>query len=249
MPVFLLSDNINFPPPHLARKDGLLAIGGDLSPERLLLAYQKGIFPWYSNGEPILWWSPDPRLVLYPEELRVSRSLKKTIRKNCFQITMDQAFFKVIKSCAETRLNKKQPTWIVPEMIKAYCQLHESGFAHSVEAWDQGKLAGGLYGLAVGKCFSGESMFTHVTDASKVAFVYLVTFLKYLGVDMIDCQVKTSHLMSFGAREIPRKTFLKQLEKTLDLSQARGKWNLNVDLIRELILEDSCRQYGKYGYL
>lgn len=238
MPVFLLSDNINFPPPHFARKDGLLAIGGDLSRERLLLAYRKGIFPWYSNGEPILWWSPDPRLVLYPEELRVSRSLKKTIRKDLFQITMDKAFLKVIQSCADIRLNKKQPTWIVPEMIKAYCQLHESGYAHSVEAWYQGKLAGGLYGLALGKCFSGESMFTRVTDASKTAFVYLVTFLKSLGFQMIDCQVKTSHLMSFGAREVPRKIYLQQLEKTLDFSHARGKWNLNAKLIRELILTE-----------
>ncbi len=238
MPVFLLSDNINFPPPHFARKDGLLAIGGDLSRERLLLAYRKGIFPWYSNGEPILWWSPDPRLVLYPEELRVSRSLKKTIRKDRFLITMDKAFFKVIQSCAEIRLSKKQPTWIIPEMIDAYCQLHESGYAHSVEAWYQGKLAGGLYGLALGNCFSGESMFTHVTDASKVAFVYMVTFVKSLGFQMIDCQVKTSHLMSFGAREIPRKTYLQQLEKTLENFQAYGKWNFNADLIRELIIEE-----------
>jgi leucyl/phenylalanyl-tRNA---protein transferase len=232
MPVFLLSDNIKFPPPHFARKDGLLAIGGDLSRERLLLAYRKGIFPWYSDGEPILWWSPDPRLVLYPEELRVSRSLKRTIRKERFQITMDKEFYKVIQSCAEIRLNKKQPTWIVPEMINAYCQLHKSGYAHSVEAWHRGKLAGGLYGLALGKCFSGESMFTQVKDASKVAFVYLVIFLKSLGFQLIDCQVKTSHLMSFGAREISRKTFLQHLEKALDISQASGKWNLNTDLIR-----------------
>ncbi len=238
MPVFLLSDNINFPPPHFARKDGLLAIDGDLSRERLLLAYRKGIFPWYSNGEPILWWSPDPRLVLYPEELRVSRSLKKTIRKDLFQITMDKAFLKVIQSCADIRLNKKQPTWIVPEMIKAYCQLHESGYAHSVEAWYQGKLAGGLYGLALGKCFSGESMFTRVTDASKTAFVYLVTFLKSLGFQMIDCQVKTSHLMSFGAREVPRKIYLQQLEKTLDFSHARGKWHPNATLLSELTLTE-----------
>jgi leucyl/phenylalanyl-tRNA---protein transferase len=237
MPVFLLSDNINFPPPHFARKDGLLAIGGDLSQERLLLAYRKGIFPWYSNDEPILWWSPDPRLVLYPKELYISRSLKKSIRKGLFQITMDQAFFRVIKSCAEIRLDKNEPTWIVPEMINAYGQLHESGFAHSVEAWYQGKLAGGLYGLALGKCFSGESMFTRVSDASKVAFVYLVSFLKSLDFHMIDCQMKTSHLMRFGAREIPRKNFLQQLEKTLKYPQLRSKWNLNADLIRKLIME------------
>ena len=237
MPVFLLSEHINFPPPHFSRKDGLLAIGGDLSRERLLLAYQKGIFPWYSHDEPILWWSPDPRMVLYPEELHISRRLRRTIRQNLFKITMDKEFFRVIKSCAETRLDKDQPTWIVPEMIHAYCQLHEEGYAHSVEAWYHGKLAGGLYGLATGKCFSGESMFTSVTDASKTAFVYLVTFLKLLGFQMIDCQVKTLHLMSFGAREIPRKIFLKQLEKAVESSRVRGKWKLNADLIRELILE------------
>jgi leucyl/phenylalanyl-tRNA---protein transferase len=238
MPVFLLSDKITFPPPHFARKDGLLAIGGDLSQERLILAYQKGIFPWYSHEEPILWWSPDPRLVLYPEELLVSRSLKKTIRKNHYQITIDHAFFKVIKACAEVRLNKNQPTWIVPEMINAYCRLHESGIAHSVEVWHHDILAGGLYGLALGKCFSGESMFTRLTDASKVAFVFLVAFVKNLGFQMIDCQVKTSHLMKFGAREIPRKTFLQKLEKTMDVSQNHGKWTLNAELIRELILKE-----------
>jgi leucyl/phenylalanyl-tRNA---protein transferase len=239
MPVFLLSDKVYFPSPHFARKDGLLAIGGDLSQERLISAYQKGIFPWYSNEEPILWWSPDPRLVLYPDELIVSKSLKKTIRKNHFQITIDKAFFRVIKACAEIRLKKRQPTWIVPEMIHAYCRLHKSGFAHSVEAWHHGKLAGGLYGLAFGKCFSGESMFTQVTDASKTAFVYLVSFLKMMDFQIIDCQVKTSHLMNFGAREISRKIFLQQLEKAMDVSQPSGKWILNANLIREQILKQS----------
>lgn len=237
MPVFLLSDKISFPSPHYARKDGLLAIGGDLSQERLLLAYQKGIFPWYSNDEPVLWWSPDPRLVLYPDEMIVSKSLKKTIRKNHFQITVDRAFFRVIKACAEIRLEKKQPTWIVPEMIHAYCRLHESGVAHSVEAWHHRKLVGGLYGLALGKCFSGESMFTRVTDASKTAFVYLVFFLKMMHFQIIDCQVKTSHLMKFGAREIPRRIFLQQLEKAMDVEQPFCEWTLNADLIREQILE------------
>ena len=226
MPIFLLSDTLTFPPPHFARKDGLLAIGGDLSRERLLLAYRNGIFPWYSQGEPILWWSPDPRLVLYPEELHISRSLKKIIKRQDFQITTDQAFQQVIEACAKSRLDNRQQTWIVPEMIKAYCRLHQYGYAHSVEAWYRGKLAGGLYGLGIGKCFSGESMFTYVTNASKTAFVYLVTFVKALGYHLIDCQVRTEHLMSLGAREIPRKEFLKQLEKALAFPDLRGKWKL-----------------------
>jgi leucyl/phenylalanyl-tRNA---protein transferase len=179
-------------------------------------------------------------LVLCPEELLVSKSLKKKIRKNHFQITIDQAFFRVIKACAEIRLEKKEPTWIVPEMIHAYCRLHEIGLAHSVEAWHHGKLAGGLYGVSLGKCFSGESMFTRVTDASKVAFVYLVTFLKNLDFQIIDCQVKTSHLMNFGAREISRRFFLQQLKKAIDVSKGPGKWILNAKFIRECILEKNA---------
>ncbi len=236
MPVFLLSERLSFPPPHFARKDGLLALGGDLSQERLLSAYRSGIFPWYSPGEPILWWSPDPRLVLFPEELRVSQSLKRTIRKDVFTITMDTAFPRVIELCARTRLDQGQLTWIVPDMINAYCDLHRSGYAHSVEAWHEGSLAGGLYGLALGKAFSGESMFSRVTDASKTAFVYLVTFLEILGFEFVDCQVATNHLVSFGAREIPRKSFLKRLKKTLEAPDTRGKWNPRTDLLKELVL-------------
>jgi len=160
MPVFLLSENIAFPPPHFASKEGLLAIGGDLSRERLLLAYRMGIFPWYSEGEPILWWSPDPRLVLYPDELHISRTLTKVLKKNIFKITMDQAFEQVIDACAEIRLRKKEGTWIVDEMVDAYCDLHRAGFAHSVEVWQKGQLAGGLYGVSLGRSFFGESMFT-----------------------------------------------------------------------------------------
>lgn len=238
MPVFLLSETLTFPPPHFARKDGLLAIGGDLSRERLLLAYRNGIFPWYSPGEPILWWSPDPRLVLYPEEIHISRSLRKTLKKKQFQITTDKVFAEVIRACAESRLDNDQQTWIVPEMIRAYCRLHQSGYAHSVEVWDKDELVGGLYGLALGRAFSGESMFTYVKDASKTAFVYLAAFVKALGFHMIDCQVRTNHLIRFGAKEIPRKAFLKHLEKALEFPDFRGKWNLRQEVIGELILKD-----------
>jgi leucyl/phenylalanyl-tRNA--protein transferase len=226
MPVFLLSDELVFPPPHLATRDGLLAVGGDLSQKRLLLAYSLGIFPWFSDGEPIMWWSPDPRLVLYPRELRVSKSLRKIIKKGVFNVTMDLAFVQVITECARIRLQNNEGTWIVEDMIKAYCKLHESGFAHSVEVWYEGKLAGGLYGVSMGKCFFGESMFTRVSNASKVAFVTLVEHLKALSFDMIDCQITTEHLIRFGARETPRGIFLEQLEKSLTAPTKRSKWEL-----------------------
>jgi len=219
-----LSNEIKFPPPHLARKDVLLAVGGDLSQDRLLLAYKMGIFPWYSESEPILWWSPDPRLVLYPNEIKVSKTLKKVIQKDIFHITIDQAFNQVITSCARIRLQNNEGTWIVDDMIKSYCELHESGFAHSVEAWHEGELAGGLYGVSLGRCFFGESMFTRISNASNVAFVFLTEYLKKLSFDIIDCQVSTEHLINFGAREIPRKDFLKQLEKALWFPTKRGRW-------------------------
>ena len=224
MPVFLLSDKISFPPTYLASKEGLLAVGGDLSQKRLLLAYHTGIFPWFSDDEPILWWSPDPRLVLYPEEIRVSKTLKKIIKKNMFHVTMDSAFVKVINQCAKIRLQNNQGTWIVKEMIDAYCKLHESGFAHSVEAWYQGELAGGLYGVSLGKCFFGESMFTRVNNASNIALVKLVEYLNALSFDMIDCQLTTEHLLRFGAKEIPRVSFLKQLKESLKAPTKKGKW-------------------------
>ena len=226
MPVFLLSDEIKFPPPNLSRKDGLLAVGGDLSQDRLLLAYKMGIFPWYSEPEPILWWSPDPRLVLYPCEIKVSKSLKKILKNKIFSVTIDQAFNQVITSCARIRLQKNEGTWIDEDMIKAYCGLHESGFAHSVEAWYEGELAGGLYGVSLGRCFFGESMFTRISNASNVAFVFLAEYLKSLSFDIIDCQVSTEHLIKFGAREIPRKDFLKQLEKSLEAPTKRGCWSM-----------------------
>jgi len=225
MPVYLLSDDLIFPSPDLASEDGLLAVGGDLSQKRLLLAYSMGVFPWYSRSEPILWWSPDPRLVLYPDEFRISKSLQKAIKKGSFQVTVDQAFKQVIIQCAKTRRQKNQGTWIVDDMIKAYIGLHESGFAHSVEAWQDKKLAGGLYGVSLGKCFFGESMFTRITNASKVAFAALVEFLKIRCFDIIDCQVTTEHLKHFGAREIPRAQFLNQLKRSITLPTHRGKWS------------------------
>lgn len=231
MPVYLLSDDVIFPSPHLASEDGLLAVGGDLSQKRLLLAYSMGIFPWYSEARPILWWSPDPRLVLYPQELRISKSLKKTVKKGVFRVTADQAFEQVIAECARTRRENKEGTWIGEDMIKAYCKLHESGFAHSIEAWREERLAGGLYGVSLGRCFFGESMFTRIANASKVAFVSLVKHLKSTSIDIIDCQVTTRHLISFGAREIPRPLFLAQLKRSLTFPTLKGKWSLNDVLI------------------
>ena len=216
MPVFTLSKRLSFPPSHLAIKEGLLAVGGDLSPERILLAYRNGIFPWYSKGEPILWWSPDPRLVLYPDELIISRSLRKVIKRNLFQITFDKAFDAVIQACADAKRSYGEGTWITDEMKAAYCELHRQGYAHSVEAWQDDKLVGGLYGIAIGRAFFGESMFSHVSNASKVAFVTLVENLKRLKFSLIDCQVRTDHLIRFGAREIKRKQFLEQIEKAIN---------------------------------
>jgi len=226
MTIFRLSNALEFPPPRFADADGLLAIGGDLSQERLLLAYRLGIFPWFLEGEPYLWWSPDPRLVLYPEELIISKSLQKTIRKNNFQVTFDTAFDRVIRSCAHTRLQNNEDTWIVPEMIDAYCGLHRSGYAHSVEAWYDDTLAGGLYGIGLGRCFFGESMFSHKSNASKVAFVHLIERLKNQSYALIDCQVSTAHLKRFGAREIPRELFLQQIEQAVKWPTDKGQWKI-----------------------
>ena len=226
MPVFLLSDEIVFPSPYLASKEGLLAVGGDLSKNRLLTAYRMGIFPWFSDGEPILWWSPDPRLVLYPEKIKISKTLRKIIKKKMFHVTMDSAFTQVINQCAQVRLKNNQRTWIVKDMIDAYCELHESGFAHSVEAWHEGELVGGLYGISLGRCFFGESMFTRTSNASNVALIKLVEHLASLSFDLIDCQITTEHLIRFGAREIPRVRFLEQLEASLEVPTLQGKWTL-----------------------
>ncbi len=227
MPVYLLSDDLIFPSPKLAAQEGLLAVGGDLRQERLLLAYRMGIFPWYSEDEPIMWWSPDPRLILYPAQLRVSKSLKKIINKGEFTLTMDQAFEAVITACAQSRTDANEGTWIVDEMITAYCKLHESGLAHSVEAWHGDQLAGGLYGVSIGRCFFGESMFTRLNNASKVAFVALVKYLQRLNFELIDCQITTPHLLSFGACEIPRARFLDELAKSLKAPTLKGRWSFH----------------------
>ena len=226
MPVYRLTQDLVFPSPHLASHEGLLAIGGDLSVKRLLLAYSLGIFPWYSDGEPVLWWSPEPRLVLYPDELKVSRSLNKIIKKGAFKVTMDRAFEEVISECARIRLENQEGTWIVDDMVSAYCRLHATGFAHSVEAWRDERLAGGLYGVSLGKCFFGESMFTRVTDASKVALVALVKHLKALCFALLDCQIATAHLKRFGAREISRARYLDELNKALKTPTLRGRWTM-----------------------
>ena len=215
MPVFQLHREIEFPPVEFAEPDGLLAVGGDLSPERILAAYRLGIFPWYGEESPILWWSPDPRLVLLPEELKVSRSLERTLRRGTFEVTFDTAFDRVIASCAEVHRDGDGGTWIVDGIIEAYRELHRLGHARSVESWADGELAGGLYGLSLGRAFFGESMFTRRTDASKAAFVHLVRKLAHEGCLLVDCQVTTGHLMSFGAREMPREEFLRRLHEAL----------------------------------
>ncbi len=216
MPVFQLSDEIIFPSPELARKDGLLAFGGDLSEERLITAYSMGIFPWYSEDSPILWWTPNPRLILIPSELKVSRSLRKVINKGIFKVTMDTAFEQVIRNCADAPREGQGGTWITEDMVDAYIRLHKSGYAHSVESWHEGELVGGLYGIILGKAFFGESMFSKESNASKVAFVWLVERLKEQGFKLIDCQVRTEHLISLGARDVPRKRFLEMLREALE---------------------------------
>lgn len=224
MPVFRLSKKLVFPPPRLAIPEGLLAVGGDLSPDRLLLAYRSGIFPWYNEGEPILWWSPDPRLVLLPGEFHVSRRLARKLRQAPFRVTMDTAFRAVVEACAAVPRKAQAGTWILPEMVEAYTRLHELGYAHSIECWKDGRLAGGMYGVSLGRCFFGESMFHIVTDASKAALAALVDRAKQWQFTMIDCQVPNPHLIRLGAREMPRAQFLELLKTSLDAPDRRGSW-------------------------
>jgi len=212
-----------FPPVEKALKEpnGLLAAGGDLSAVRLLEAYRRGIFPWYAGGEPLLWWSPDPRMVLYCAELKVARSLGKNLRNKGYEVRVDTAFRKVIKGCSA-----RKETWLGREMQAAYLALHEAGHAHSFETWRQGDLVGGLYGVAVGRMFYGESMFSRATDASKVALVHLVSYLKERGFPLIDCQMKTPLLASLGGREIPRRVFLRQVAGLVNYAEPSRKWSL-----------------------
>lgn len=212
MPVYRLIDQPVFPPPELAEQGGLLAVGGDLSTPRLLLAYSMGIFPWFNEGDPILWWSPDPRCILEPADLKVSRSLAKVLRRQEFTVTYDRFFAGVIDACAELR-RQEEGTWITAGMREAYIRLHELGYAHSVEVWRNGELAGGLYGVCLGRCFFGESMFHRVANASKVAFAALARHLHSRQFELIDCQLPTAHLASLGARTIPREEFLRRLRR------------------------------------
>ncbi len=217
-----------FPPVSkaLASPNGLLCAGGDLSPERIVEAYSRGIFPWFSEGDPILWWSPDPRMVLFPEELRVSRSLRKAVARGTYEVRVDTAFGEVMRQCAAPR-DGHAGTWIVPEMIVAYSALHERGIAHSVESWREGQLAGGLYGVALGKVFFGESMFSRAPDASKVALVHLVERLRAADYRVIDCQQATAHLASLGAREIPRSAFAQLLRESIQYPPSGERWRGN----------------------
>jgi len=224
--VLALEEHTPFPPLQAAlhEPNGLLAIGGDLSPQRLLAAYARGAFPWYSAEEPILWWSPDPRMVLFPQELKVARSLAQRLKRHDYVIRFDSAFREVMQACSATPRLGQDGTWVVPEMVEAYCRMHELGHAHSVETWMDGNLVGGLYGVAIGRMFYGESMFHHVTNASKIAFVHLVRYLQQHSFGMIDCQMKTSHLERFGAREIPRAEFALQLEELINMPHFYSQW-------------------------
>ena len=220
----LNDDDCFFPPADRASDEGLLAFGGDLSPQRLIVAYANGIFPWYSENEPLLWWSLDPRLIIRPGEMRVSKSLRRTLKSGKFEVRIDTNFREVMLHCAETPRKDQDGTWIQDEMVDAYCELHELGIAHSFESYQDGELVGGLYGIAIGKVFFGESMFHTVTDASKVAFWHLHQFLQAHDFKLIDCQQETEHLMSLGAYAIPRKDFLDELKTLTREASLVGKW-------------------------
>lgn len=227
MPIYLLDNDLAFPPPGRGPRSGPIAVGGDLRPERLLLAYSMGIFPWPHEGLPLLWFSPDPRMVLLPGELHVPRSLAKTLRRGTFRFTLDTAFADVIAGCAQTPRPKQDGTWITPEMIEAYVRLHHLGLAHSVEAWQGERLVGGLYGVSLGAVFFGESMFAHASDASKAAFVTLVRQLQRWQFALVDCQTYTDHLARFGAELWPRSRFLERLSRALAQPTRKGRWTFD----------------------
>ncbi|MEM8910027.1 MAG: leucyl/phenylalanyl-tRNA--protein transferase [Bacteroidota bacterium] len=227
MPVFWLSeDEIAFPPAHLANPDGILAIGGDLSTDRLLLAYRRGLFPWFNPDDPILWWSPDPRFVLYPDELKVAKSMRPYFNQKKFSYSFDRAFAQVIRHCQQQwRKGQGGGTWISEGMLEAYLGLHQEGYAHSVEVWQDDQLVGGLYGVCIGKIFYGESMFSKVSNASKAGFITLVKVLQQKGFWLIDCQQETQHLRSLGGRAIPRAQFLDYMKKNENETSWLGSWS------------------------
>lgn len=222
----LHSSDFYFPNPEEADENGLVAIGGDLEAGRLLKAYESGIFPWYEDPYPILWWSPDPRMILYPDEIRISDSLRRRLRNRKYKVRIDTEFVKVLHHCARSGQRSKQGTWITPEMINAYIRLHEMGLAHSFETYENGKLTGGLYGLSLGKSFFGESMFFFEPDASKVALVYLARLMEHMGFHFIDVQQETAHLKSMGAVTVSRKEFLLILKKSLSHETTKGNWSI-----------------------
>ncbi len=224
MPVYQLDDSLWFPSPEFAWNDGILAVGGDLSAERLLLAYRMGIFPWFNEGEAILWWSPNPRYVLFPDRLKVSKSMRKVIRKEEFEVTYDTDFKAVITACRETRIQGDFGTWITGDMLEAYHNLHRMGYAHSVEVWQEGELVGGLYGISLGKFFFGESKFTKVSNASKTGFIHLVKNLEQCGFEFIDCQQGTPHLISLGAEPMNRTDFLDSIASISESNTLKGSW-------------------------
>jgi leucyl/phenylalanyl-tRNA--protein transferase len=229
-------DEQPFPPADcaLTEPDGLLAVGGSLAPSRLLRAYRNGIFPWYSEGQPILWWSPDPRTILLPAQVKIARSLRKTLRQQRFDLSMDRAFEAVISSCGEPRKGECG-TWLSAPMKAAYRRLHQLGYAHSVETWHAGRLVGGLYGVAIGRVFYGESMFSRMTDASKVALVHLCAQLRRWEFALIDCQMHTTHLASMGAQAIPRQLFIELLEQLCALPGKPRQWRCDDDLLSDIL--------------
>jgi len=225
MPIFKLNKELSFPDPSYAEEEGILAIGGDLSVDRLILAYANGIFPWPRKDAPILWWSPDPRMVMFPENFKVSHSLRQLVRSGKYSYTIDKEFEKVIRQCARIPRMGQDDTWITEEMTEAYIRLHHEGFAHSVESWFDGKLVGGLYGVSIGRAFFGESMFYTERDASKFAFYQLIMLLKHWEFEIVDAQQDTNHLKSLGAINIPRDEFMERLEKAIAFPTYKGNWN------------------------
>lgn len=226
MPIFRLTENIIFPRPEFAEDNGLLALGGDLAPERLLAAYRQGIFPWYSDGDPILWWFTSPRFVIYPEQFKVPKRLARYMRKQLYKVTFDKAFNQVISSCASIKRGHEEGTWITKDMQKAYNHLHDLGYAHSVECWHGSTLAGGLYGVALDRVFFGESMFTTMPNGSKLALATLAQYLNMRGFKLIDCQMKTDHLLQYGACEISGKQFRLHLKNFISQVSPEGKWKI-----------------------